>query len=221
LDKLGSAVNELRKDNQVLNSAVSGIATLKSFADEIYMLAIGTSETLTKLDAKLEKFHGHRAWYILGCFAHDTLIQVDRAGKTVPIQNLYKGDLIWNPDLSRTIPITRDLMGPESGFIWEVKTSDGFAVNVTKTHPMKILQTSTDSSVIQKWRNIPICEVMVGNITVTINGQQEISSIRKIEIKDYIVYNLEYDIDDSIPIEMRTMIANGIQTLDFYAQTFN
>jgi hypothetical protein len=83
-------------------------------------------------------------------------------------------------------------------------------VEVTETHPMKIMQNG------EFW-NIAARNVKIGDI---IEAQDSNSMIQNIEISQgngRIVYNFEYDLED-IPLINRSIIANGVITLDLLAQ---
>jgi len=70
------------------------------------------------------------------------------------------------------------------------------------------------------FQNIAAKDVKVGDISETINNKQKIINIEKLTANGSMVYNFEYDLDN-IPVNLRTIIANGVYTLDLFAQKQN
>ena len=68
------------------------------------------------------------------------------------------------------------------------------------------------------FQNIPANKVQKYDITETnYAGNQAIINVKKIHGDSIMVYNFEYDLNDVL-ITDRTVVANGINTLDLYAQ---
>lgn len=69
-----------------------------------------------------------------GCFLEGTVITMADGSKR-PIENISKGDLVWNPLTSKPAMVQKGVKGPEEFemYSFEVK---GEEVKVTKTHPM-------------------------------------------------------------------------------------
>eukprot|EP01083_Nonionella_stella_P087667 243947_1 len=159
-----------------------------------------------------------RSKFGLGCFVKDTLIQVDAFGTVKRIQDLNASDTIFNPDLSQTFKMLFFTQGPETGMLYQIVTSDSFQVTVTKTHPMKICHGEGQS---MECENIAASNVFEGNWTQTSNGYQTIVKINQIPAHNVTVYNAWLDMLPNQPMIKRSIIANGIHTLDLYAQSIN
>jgi len=111
------------------------------------------------------------------------------------------------------VRIKVSVAGSEDGTIYKFVLSDGKEISVTETHPMKILHNEV-------FQNIAAKDVKVGDISETINNKQKIINIEKLTANGSMVYNFEYDLDN-IPVNLRTIIANGVYTLDLFAQKQN
>jgi len=149
---------------------------------------------------------------IEGCFHGDTHIQVSATGETLPVWKITNGSQVWNPSLLRLVTVKRAVAGPETGYMLAITTS-GKTVQVTKTHPMKVLTK------VGGWQNVPACDLVNGTWTVTNEGNERVIGIQMIPIlESLMVYNFEFDLDSSVPDWERTVVANGIHTLDLYAQ---
>jgi len=150
----------------------------------------------------------------LGCFTKDTMIQVEKSGKCVPVSQVSKGSYVWNPVLGKKVLVSLWTLGREDGFIYLVETSDGSSVEVTETHPMIVYDNGN-------WMNIPARDLKVGHVTLNLVDQENlslvISSVTKIPFHGK-VYNFALDLPESSPILSRVVIANGVPTLDFIAQ---
>jgi len=48
--------------------------------------------------------HDSRVYFGLGCFPPGTLIRVDEIGTEVPVEMIFKGSLVWSPELNRKSP---------------------------------------------------------------------------------------------------------------------
>jgi len=151
----------------------------------------------------------------LGCFIGGTQIQISKHGDVISVEALMDGDFIYNPILDKEMRIKTFIAGPENGYLYNVSTTDGLYVIVTETHPM-ILCDNTQQMSCQN--NIAVKNVFVGNRTLTKNGLQRINNVTKIKSNDLMVYNFMYDMDNHDNILFHSVIANGIYTLDLYAQ---
>ena len=200
--------------------AVLKKSEMAQWADDIMMNTIGRIKS------------NPRYWIgIGGCFVEGTGIAVgagDEDGEFifVNVEELQSGEYVYNPFLKENMKIRRWIYGYETGIIYNVTTSDGLSVVVTETHPM-IICHENESDIIMSvsganCMNIPAKDVFAGNTTMTMNGKQEIIKIDQIEVKDAVVYNFMYvDGEEELPVMYRGVNANGIYTLDLYAQSLH
>ncbi len=94
-------------------------------------------------------------------------------------------------------------------------TKDLLTVTVTETHPMKICAEINN---VFDCNNIAAQNISRGNWTQTINGYQQIISVQKMKVQNVMVYNFMLDVVDNTQITSRAVIANGIYSLDLFAQ---
>jgi len=151
----------------------------------------------------------------LGCFPAGTMIQINKAGEAVPIESLRKGQKIWNPDLQKEVPLAFTVVGNETGTLFVFTTTGGLSVNVTETHPMKVLVPPFG------WANVAAKNVPQRALVETVNGIQQVHSITKLSVVDILVYNMEYALGADVPLNQRSVVANGVQTLDFVLSLLN
>lgn len=121
---------------------------------------------------------------------------------------------VWSPELGTNVRVRRTVFGPEFGFLWKLTTKTGNEVTVTKTHPMKIREKNG-------WKNVAAKDVKTGDITPVNEIENEFEKVEKNFILWEWVYNLELDLPADTPLCQRTIVSNGIHTLDLYAQSFN
>ena len=189
--------------------------------DEIYSKLLSQQAWMKTVDDKFVKIfsyfagdHKARAFFQLGCFIEGTEIQRDGYGNTIKVEYIKEGMYIWNPELNAKLRIRKSLAGIENGLIYKFKLSDGLEITVTDTHPMKILKEG-------EYINVAAKNVSMGDVTESINSKQIIVGIEQIQSKGQMVYNFEFDLPDHFPINKRTVIADGIHTFDYLAQTEN
>jgi len=186
--------------------------------NQLYEDSMKKSNTLQTIDTfvlqvegyfqKAANYHQPREWFGLGCWPAGTSINVD-AGNAKNIEDIY--DSVWNAGSQSVVSVVRTIAGLETGYLYKFTTSDGYAVNVTETHPMIVYRDGTLANIAAK-------DVSIGDWTVTVNGKQKIVNVKKIYVENVMVYNLEMSLPQSTPVLFRSVISNGIHTLDFVAQ---
>eukprot|EP00485_Elphidium_margaritaceum_P007768 CAMPEP_0202703890 /NCGR_PEP_ID=MMETSP1385-20130828/16681_1 /ASSEMBLY_ACC=CAM_ASM_000861 /TAXON_ID=933848 /ORGANISM="Elphidium margaritaceum" /LENGTH=358 /DNA_ID=CAMNT_0049361811 /DNA_START=33 /DNA_END=1109 /DNA_ORIENTATION=- len=219
LQHLQRSVDVLEGTVEVLDDRFT---TWTKKADERYTKFLAETEKMQKVEQLASKmWEGFglitvtRQHFGLGCFVEGTLIQVDEHGNVKPIETLNEHDTIWNPDLAQAMKIRVLTIGPEDGFIYKFVTNESLSVSVTKTHPMKICD--------EQCGNMAAADVLVGDLTQTVYGLQEIVAIDKVQASNATVYNIMLDMnaDNSSAHHQRSMVANHIHTFDLYVQAMN
>ena len=158
------------------------------------------------------------------------------------IEELDENDFIYNPELNEFMKIKIITQGPENGNLYEFITNDNLSVTVTKTHPMLVCNeadndnndnnnnnnnTSGDDidGIRMKCDNVAASKVSIGDLTKTIHGFQKVVKINKRAANNDMVYNIMLDMyprnKTLNSVIKRGIIANGIFTLDLYAQGMN
>jgi len=223
LTTLEIRVDALTRDFIALSRTISSGAGLldsvEKKVNEKYTQWLGQYETLRAVDTEILKLLGRlmpnepliRSKLGLGCFPGGTLIQIDADGKTLPVESLNTKTLVWNPALRKQIPLKLTLLGEETGYLFKFTTKT-FNVTVTETHPMKI------QGALSSWKNIAARDVVHQTLMETSNGVEQVLEIEKINVEHVMVYNFEYDLPESVPDHLKSVVADGIYTLDFNAQ---
>jgi len=217
LDNMDIQLNVIAND---VTSLYGRVDTLQSAIDKIYTENLVQGSLLKIVDDKIisifEFFATQpesRKHFGLGCFVEGTLITIDEVGNRLPVEKIFKGRSIWNPWLKRYVPIIRTVAGPETGCIYKILLSDGTAVTVTESHPMKVRENKNES-----WDNIAAKNIKIGDIMETINGIQSVVGIESFAGEGRIVHNLQYDLPEDVPVFYRSIISDGVHTLDLFAQ---
>jgi len=94
-----------------------------------------------------------------------------------------------------------------------IQTEDGLTVTVTDQHGMKLFDPLSN-----QWIATPAKNMMTGNTTMTKTGVTQIIDVKAFPARGQIVYNLELDLPKDIEMHKRTVVSDGICTLDLYAQ---
>eukprot|EP01084_Bolivina_argentea_P118715 210579_1 len=181
------------------------------------------NETFLKKDTWIGTLDGHlvtalarmgisRARLRMGCYIEGTQIQVDEFGNTMYIEDFRTGDYVYSPLLEDRFPAI-PIHGYETGYMYEFITEDHFSLTVTQYHAMYIVDNNQEY-------NIAAEDVVKGNSTLTAaSGEyQKFVEIRKIPVDNIRVFNLLILVPVDIPITSRSIIADGIVTLDFKGQ---
>ena len=189
--------------------------------DDIYSKLLSQNPWMKTIDDNFLKIfsffagdHKARQFFQLGCFLEGTQIQRDAFGNTINVEYVKDGMYVWNHELNMKIRVRNSLAGNENGIIYKFKLSDGLEITVTDTHPMKIMKDG-------QYINVAAKNVIIGDITESINYKQTIIEIQQIPANGVMVYNFEFDIPEESPINNRILIANGIHTYDYIAQKQN
>jgi len=232
IGNLGIRLEDLSTTMSVfMNETATQLHEVKVFANDTYNGLLEYSSKIKKIDdflfitkrevydihSKLVRIHGERAWYFLGCLPAGTMIDIDPFGNSIPVEEIFKGSLVWNPGLGRLVRVKLSIAGSETGYMWKFIFSDGLTIRVTETHPMKILNSSILTHE-EHWENIAARDVVTGSWTMTKNGLQKVVDVEKMPVTGIMVYNFEYDLDESALIDERAFIADGIHTFDFFCQ---
>jgi type II secretory pathway pseudopilin PulG len=139
-----------------------------------------------------------------GCFEQGTVITM-ADGSKAPIENIKKGDLVWNPLTKKPALVKKGVKGPEE-FIMYAFMVNGEEVKVTKTHPML-----TDRGTLKAE------DVRADDRMLWKSGELlEIESITTYKTEND-VYNLFLVSEDGKDIE-GAVIANGVITGDLDMQ---
>lgn len=137
-----------------------------------------------------------------GCFVEGTLIETSLG--SVPIENIGKQDLIYNPITNSYQKVQEKSQGYEKKALLVITTHAGLSVQVTEDHPM-LSENIVEAQLLQ-----------VGDRIRTLEGWETIKSIGKQRTESF-VYNLRLMSarnDDSDHF----IVGSGIITGDLYLQ---
>lgn len=136
-----------------------------------------------------------------GCFVAETTIKMwDGSKKT--IQNIRKGDEIYNPRTKLPSKVLGIFVGPEKNNVFHIK-SGGFSVTVTESHPFKVLDLFGST-----WSLKRADELKLSDLIETVNGYLPIDSISEISPPQEDVYNLFLEKMDDL--DDHYLVADGI-----------
>ena len=138
-----------------------------------------------------------------GCFEEGTTITMADGSKR-SIENIKKGDLVWNPLTKMPALVKKGVKGPEEFIMYSFKVN-GEEVKVTKTHPMLTDRGSLKAE-----------DVKANDRMLWKSGELEIESITTYKTEND-VYNLFLVSEDGKDIE-GAVIANGVITGDLDMQ---
>jgi hypothetical protein len=164
-----------------------------------------------------------------GCFAPETRILLGDSLSSKPIDQLRRGDWIWNPELNKAVRVAMIVRGPETKPMIEI----GFGANlvrVTETHPMIVQQALTSSGFkpvsltssefhsnavrVKKANEITTSDKLLGK-----GGTfEQVSTVRILPVDPkQEVYNLELELD-TMQLKDHLIVANGVVTGDYLVQ---
>ena len=70
----------------------------------------------------------------IGCFAANTMITLDKSGRTLPISAIKPGMMVWNPGLKKRMEVARVIRGPEALPMLRIGYGES-TLDVTHGHP--------------------------------------------------------------------------------------
>lgn len=142
-----------------------------------------------------------------GCFSEDTLITMADSSK-MPISQLKRGDLVWNPKSLRAQAIARITAGPEKQDLLEITTNYG-QVKVTEMHPF-----------LTKRGLLAAKDLVLDDRIVNAGRSWKIDAIKKLKTdpsKYPIVWNIALEGDDA-NIDDHFILADDVMAGDLHIQ---